>query len=155
VAVAVDFDGVIHWYREGWRDGSIYDDPAPGAVDGLRELLAGHAVFVFTSRDPGQVAVWLAGFGFEVTVDDGCGRCAGAGARPEDRSAGRGCPACEGSGRVRFWNRRGVLLVTGRKLPAQVYVDDRGLRFDGSWEQTLADVARLTGSGPVGAHRTS
>src|SRR5690606_42044179 len=42
--VAVDFDGVIHAYSRGWQDGSIYDEPVPGAVDGLRQLMEQYAV---------------------------------------------------------------------------------------------------------------
>ena len=34
---------------------------------------------------------------------------------------------------------RARVLVTNRKLPANVYIDDRGLRFV-SWDQTLADL---------------
>lgn len=111
--VAVDFDGVIHSYRAGWGDGSIYDEPVPGAAEGLAELMTRYAVFVHTSRDPLAVAEWLARLAFDVTLRV-----------PE-------------SG---FWDERGRLLVTDRKLPAVAYVDDRALRFT-SWSQTLQDLA--------------
>ncbi|WP_165985708.1 hypothetical protein [Streptomyces sp. YIM 98790] len=113
--IAVDFDGVIHTYSRGYDDGSIYDPPVPGAVEALRELMTRHAVFVFTSRDPSAAAEWLGGLGFETVVD------------------------APGS-RRRFWNRRGTLLVTQRKLAAMAYVDDRAIRFV-DWEQTMADLA--------------
>lgn len=114
MTIAVDFDGVIHKYGNGWQDGSIYDDPMPGAQDGLTELMRRDAVFIHTSRYPQSVATWIANrFGITTTWEM-------EGARP-----------------ITFWNDRGRLLVTDRKLPATVYIDDRGLRFE-SWEQTLA-----------------
>lgn len=33
--ICFDFDWVIHWYREGWKDWSIYDEPVPW----IRELI--------------------------------------------------------------------------------------------------------------------
>ena len=69
-AISIDFDGVLHWYRQGWMDGSIYDPPVPGAVDAVRELVkAGFYPFVLTARvgDSGQgVAIkdWLYLHGF-------------------------------------------------------------------------------------------
>lgn len=99
--VAVDFDGVIHQYSKGWADGSIYDPPVEGSIEALITLMERHAVFIHTTRDAGQVADWLMGFGFAVETEHG-----GV-----------------------FWNTRGVLLVTNRKLPAMVYVDDRAVRF--------------------------
>jgi hypothetical protein len=108
MTLAIDFDGVIHAYSKGWQDGTIYDPPLPGALDGLRALMEQDAVFVFTTRDVGQVAEWLINHRFSCrTGYDGT-----------------------------FWNERGVLLITNRKLAATVYVDDRALRFE-SWEQTL------------------
>lgn len=120
MTVAIDFDGVIHGYSRGWQDGSIYDPPIDGAIEGLRELLLDEAVFVFTSRDPSQVARWLTGYGFDVVADTG-----------------------PGPGR-HFWNQRGVLLVTNRKLPATSYLDDRAVRFT-SWPQALADLKKSEG----------
>jgi len=121
VAIGVDFDGVIHAYRSGWLDGSVYDGPLPGALEGLRELMAWEPVFILTSRDPAQVAAALAAFArgeggeeFVVRVDG-----EGGGGEP-----------------VKFWNEMGVLLVTNRKLPARAYLDDRAVTFT-SWPQAL------------------
>ena len=109
--IAVDFDGVIHGYSKGWADGSIYDPPVDGALDALRTLMADHPVFIFTTRDVGQVARWLIERGFSTRTGH------------------------EGA----FWNDLGVLLVTNRKLAAVAYIDDRAVRFE-SWPQALRDV---------------
>jgi hypothetical protein len=39
----------------------------------------------------------------------------------------------------RFWNHQTSILITNRKLPALVYIDDRGIRFE-SWDQATAAV---------------
>ena len=114
--VAVDFDGVIHTYDKGWQDGSIYGDFMPGAVVGLTRLMQRSAVFVHTTRSARQVARWI-----------------------EDKS-GRGIECTTRVPRDGFWNQRGYLLVTNRKLPAVAYIDDRGIRFE-SWDQALAELA--------------
>ncbi|MEV8042427.1 hypothetical protein AB0P02_01100 [Streptomyces griseoluteus] len=114
MTIAVDFDGVIHAYSLGWCDGSIYDPPMPGALAGLRTLMEHDAVFVFTSRDTQQVADWLFERGeFDITWEP------------------PGEVICE------FWNDRDRILVTNRKLPASVYLDDRAVRFT-DWDQALA-----------------
>lgn len=51
MTIAVDFDGVIHGYSEGFKDGTIYDEPVPGAADALRKLKdEGHKIYIFTTR---------------------------------------------------------------------------------------------------------
>ncbi|MGW5408995.1 hypothetical protein [Streptomyces spiralis] len=111
MTIAVDFDGVIHAYSRGWHDGSIYDPPIPGALDGLRTLMDQDAVFIHTTRDVSQVASWLLAHGFSVRV-------------------GHDGP---------FWNERGRLLVTNQKMAATAYLDDRAVRFT-DWDQALADL---------------
>lgn len=133
MTLAVDFDGVIHRYSRGWQDGTIYDDPMPGAIDGLHTSMQREAVFIHTSREPEQVVPWLESHGLDATADDRCGVCATAG-RTTD------CPLCLGSGLLVFWDERGQLLVTNRKLPARRYLDDRAVVFT-SWEQALTDLA--------------
>lgn len=124
-AVGVDFDGVIHRYSRGWADGSIYDPPVTGALEALRALMARYPVFVFTSRNTGQVAQWLAGHGFGVSTD----------------------LAFDGA----FWRTRGVLLVTNRKLGAMAYIDDRAIRFAG-WDHALAELALAAGRAGAALH---
>jgi hypothetical protein len=114
--VAVDFDGVIHAYRRGWQDGTIYDEPVPGALKALRMLLTEFAVYVHTARKPAPVCAWL---------------------------CERGIPAVTGM-QGAFWDVRDRVLVTDRKLPAIAYIDDRGIRFT-DWAQALADLNRFTG----------
>jgi hypothetical protein len=115
--VAVDFDGVIHAYSKGWHDGTIYDEPVPGALDAIESLMERYAVAIFTTRDTEQVKDWLLGHGFDDIWTD---------------------LAWEPP----FWNEAGSLLVTNRKPAAIAYIDDRGIRFE-SWNQALADLARL------------
>lgn len=136
MTISCDFDGVIHRYGRGWADGSIYDAPMPGAIDGLNHLLRQDAVFILTTRDPEPVMSWLQPHGFDVTADDRCTTCL-------DPARSGACPDCKGTGRISSWTVRGVLLVTNRKLPALRYVDDRALRFE-SWAQTLADIDGVT-----------
>lgn len=112
MTIAVDFDGVIHAYSKGWGDGSIYDEPLPGAFEGLRTLMEYYPVFIFTSRDEREVARWLYARGFTT------------------------CYTWDGP----FWNERGILLVTNRKLPATSYLDDRAVRFV-NWDQALTDLS--------------
>jgi hypothetical protein len=58
--VLVDFDGVIHRYSKGWADGTVYDDPMPGAMSRLHELVdAGYEVVIFSTRDATQIRDWL------------------------------------------------------------------------------------------------
>lgn len=136
MTIAVDFDGVVHRYSRGWQDGAIYDPPVLGAVNGLRMLMERDAVFIHTSREPEQVMPWLEEQGFDVTIDDRCRVCERA--RPDPT-----CRDCAGTGVLRFWSIRGQLLVTSRKLPAVVYLDDHGVRFT-DWAQALDDIARYT-----------
>jgi len=111
--VAVDFDGVVHAYSKGWHDGTIYDEPNPGALDALRLLMRHYAVFIHTTRDPHDVAAWLRVHGFECLT--WLSRWA------------------------QFWNTQGVLLITSRKLPAIAYIDDRAIRFT-NWTQALGEL---------------
>ncbi|MGW5197386.1 hypothetical protein [Streptomyces spiralis] len=116
--IAVDFDGVLHSYDKGWQDGSIYGEWKPGAVTALSQLMHDYAVFVHTTRNPRQVARWIermSGRGFECTTR---------------------IPRLGLLRRPGFWQEKGYLLVTSRKLPAVAYIDDRAVRFE-SWPQTL------------------
>jgi|SRR5690606_9407958 len=120
--LAVDFDGVIHRYGRGWQDGTIYDPPMPGALDALRTLMQEFAVFIHTAREPQQVIPWLENYGFDCAPDD------------------------QG---LRFWNRRGVLLVTSRKLPAKYYLDDRAVHFT-TWAAALDELLPRDVDNPLG-----
>lgn len=130
--IAVDFDGVIHRYSEGWRDGTIYDPPKEGAIDSVLRLMdKGFSVFIHTTRNPGQIVRWL----------QSSKRC---GHSDFDESV---CAMSPYSVRrvypwERFWNKTNVLGVTKRKLPAMLYIDDRGWQFSKWSDPELWDAVR-------------
>lgn len=121
--IAIDFDGVIHKYSEGWKDGTIYDKPINGSHEALFQLKHKFWVYIFTTRAVQDVVNWMNSkfwgngeMGFRTI------------AMPEG---------------TRFWHGSDV-AVSNRKLPAMYYVDDRGIRFDGSWKLTLEQIERYS-----------
>ncbi|NGX49322.1 MAG: hypothetical protein K940chlam5_00920 [Candidatus Anoxychlamydiales bacterium] len=49
--ILIDFDRVVHKYSHGFMDGTIYDEPVPGAIDAIKKLQkAGFKVIIFTTK---------------------------------------------------------------------------------------------------------
>lgn len=49
--ICLDFDGPIHWYREGWKDGTIYDELTPGTKSALEHLMKTYNIVILTARE--------------------------------------------------------------------------------------------------------
>lgn|SRR5512136_1213746 len=124
MTVAIDFDGVIHDYTEGWQDGTIYGQPVDAALWALTVLMYREPVFVFTSRKPSQVARWIeceSGYTIECTTH-----------RPRTWY-----------GRLKpFWDELHGVLVTNHKYPARIYIDDRAYKFT-EWNEELFKVLNI------------
>lgn len=68
--LCLDFDGVLHWYRNGWQGQNVIDDePVPGAVEFVKSALEVFSVTVYSSRSshPGGIEAmraWMQKHGF-------------------------------------------------------------------------------------------
>ena len=147
--VAIDFDGVIHQYSKGWQDGTIYDPPVDGAIAAINSLLKeDYSVFIFSTRPPKQIKKWLRDkhsnllmymsqadfmdqFYPMTTADDNI-LLAEQNTNTKLQYKIKCVSVWE-----KFWNEKGILGVTNKKLPANVYIDDRGIQFNGSWNAML------------------
>lgn len=106
--IVLDFDGVLHSYSSGWTGPVPIDPPVEGAVDFVRALIGrGYHVVVQTARCS---AIW-----------------------PEkDRANSKWA--------LGIWlatHGFPPLEVTGDKVPALFYLDDRGWRFTGDFQEVL------------------
>lgn len=68
--LCLDFDGVLHWYRNGWQSVTVIDDePVPGALDFVQRAQEYFKVVIYSSRShqPGGIEAmraWLKKYGF-------------------------------------------------------------------------------------------
>ena len=111
--VGIDFDGVIHANTKGFYDGTVYDDPVPGSRAALEELSKNFTVIIYSAK-----------------------------AR-QDRMLVNGKTGVE---LIWEWLKkydmdRFVEDVTAEKPRAVFYIDDKAVRFDGLWEDTLSRLA--------------
>lgn len=133
-SIAIDFDGVIHSYENGWQDGSIYGKELPCVFECIQELMKTHTVFVFSARKPRQIKQWIRNRTMESGWYDNGGMEAPMSEHdwPKYGFTVQIIPFWK-----KFWNKENVLGITGRKLVADIYIDDRGLKFEGDWLQTM------------------
>ena len=124
--IAIDFDGVIHDYA---HYGAILGEPVDGAFDCIRTLIQRYPIYIFCAR------AWHS------TTS---GPLAGLNYIPhwlEMHELGIGSFVDVNPGP--YWEDKSKILITNKKLPAAVYIDDRGLRFE-NWPQTMGElVTRL------------
>ena len=106
--IAIDFDGVIHKNSKGYHDGTIYDEPIEGSLEAIKKLSKKYDIVIFTCK------------------------------------AKRDRPDVNGKTGVmlvdewleKYGIRDHVKLITSEKPRAQIYIDDKGYRFE-NWYDTL------------------
>jgi hypothetical protein len=113
--IGIDFDGVIHANSKGFYNGSVYDDPIPGARAAL-EVLSKKFVIVVYSAKARQDRMLIDGkTGIELIWDW-----------------------------LKKHNMNGfVKEVTAEKPRAVFYIDDKAIRFNGSWNDTFLELDEL------------
>jgi len=122
--LCVDFDGVIHDYKHGWRDGSIYGHVTPGFFAWAEQAalqfdLVIHSSRAKTAEGAQAILSWL------VVEAEAFGNPALA----------------------------GMFEVSAVKPPAFLTIDDRCVRFDGDWSAYELLPAELRSFKPWTQHK--
>ena len=128
--IAFDFDNVIHKYRKGWKDGSIYDELDLEMLALIKQLLdAGHKVFILTTRSRFQVKKHFDFFKEKVDGQTWVGNEPGM-----DFSywENRMIPFKYQTFWLfrKFWNKKGVCGICNHKAVFDVLIDDRAINFN-------------------------
>jgi len=111
----IDFDRTIHKYSKSWQDGSVYDDPIPGAK---------------------QVIDWLKSKGYEIVIFTT--RASAENAKDHGEDVNEQIEGVENwlSNNDIYYNR-----VTAEKLNADFYIDDKAICIkDGNWLEVLKEI---------------
>lgn len=132
-AVAFDFDGVIHRYSEGWKDGSIYDEPNIQVIGFMSYLITCKIpVFILSTRVPEQIVDWWNEMIRNTTI------------KYHGNYINNLKDAVVVEDYEEFFNDTDHIGVTNRKLPAQLYIDDRAFKYDNqTFEYLLSQFEKL------------
>lgn len=104
--LCLDFDGVIHSYKSGWKGAQVIPDPpVKGALEFLKEASEHFHIYIHSSRShqPGGICamqLWLS-----VKLEE--------------------------AGLMGDWAK--AIIFPTEKPPAKVTIDDRALTFTGVW----------------------
>ena len=112
--LAIDFDGVIHKNSKGFHDGTVYDEPMPGAVDAIKYLSEYYDIVIFTAKAKKDRPLVNGKTGAELIWE-----------------------WLEKHDMAQF-----VSKVTCEKPRARFYIDDKGIRFT-DWNSTLDMLQKL------------
>jgi hypothetical protein len=111
--ICIDFDGVLHDYRNGWQGEDVFGDPVPGASLATKGLkLNDWCIILYTCRKNTEaLRKWLADNGIEYDfINENPWQ-------PENADS--------------------------RKPIADVYLDDCALKFEGDWDKTLGQIEKF------------
>ena len=108
--ICIDFDGVLHDYSKGWQGVDVFSGAVDGASEGTHQL-----------KEAGWIIIIFT--------------------TRNDTPALRKWLADNG---IAFdyinYNPNQPVESEKGKLIADIYLDDRGLRFDGDWKKTIIQI---------------
>ena len=135
--IAIDFDGVIHAYSNGYQNGEIYDKPIDGAFEAIRKIIDnGYSVYIHSTRSPWKIKSWMTENAFATEYDvEGMGGDPTYYKYPKYGFTLKVIPFWK-----KFWNEVNIVGISRRKLPALIYIDDRAKKFEGDWNKTLKEI---------------
>lgn len=106
--LSIDFDGVIHDYKNGWQDGAIYGDVTPGFFAWAHEAAKIFTLVIHSSRAKDEVG--------QMDIEDWLTQ----------------------QGIKHGYTAAGIadaFTVQAEKPPAFLTIDDRAICFDGDWSK--------------------
>jgi len=117
VTIAIDFDGVIHPYT-GYKGPGVFNPPYPEAAAGLKSLRQnGYKILIYSCR--GEVGKIRSYLNLHDLTYDYIGTY-------KDEFSPKG------------------FIANPSKVFADIYVDDRALKFNGSWPDLVQQVDSFT-----------
>tara|TARA_B100000287_G_scaffold433560_1_gene495582 strand:- start:402 stop:797 length:396 start_codon:yes stop_codon:yes gene_type:complete len=106
--ISIDFDGVIHDFSKGYHDGTCYGKPLPGALESIKNLSKKYNIIIFTAKAKPSRPLVNGKTGTELVIE--------------------------------WLTKHNVMKyiseVTAEKPRSQIYIDDKGYRFE-NWVDTM------------------
>lgn len=127
--IAFDFDNVIHRYRKGWSDGTIYDELDATVLQLMADLVDdGHRVFILSTRSRKQIKKHFDSFREKVDGQTWIGNQYGMDLSYWENNR---IPFAYRtfSSRQKFWNVKGVVGICNHKAVFDTLIDDRAMTW--------------------------